>query len=417
MFKEKLKRFSTRIFYIIFAIIVSIALWLYVEITENEIQTREISNIEIVFKNEDVLHDRGLLMTSYIPESLSFTFVAARSDMNRLAEQGALTVEVDLANILSGGTHFLAYDINYPQGINRNSIDLLGPASRIAITIDSLTAKQIPVKVIYTGGTASYELVAEAVVYDPHYVTVWGPETAVSRIDHIWVPIFRESLSTTFADDLEFLMIDEHDQVLDDELRESLRFSQETIWVTVPVKEIKDVPLVVMLSHGASTSDANTQSHIEPVVVKVSGDPEAIRELNSITLGTIDMLSFGLSDTIAFPVVIPNHLVNESGETVALVHISTFGLEIAFRSTSNLQAINIPAGHIAEIMTQSLDIRLRGTREELAQISSMNLSVVVDLTDMNPGNARVPARVYIHGIDANIDAVGDYEITVAIIAD
>jgi len=418
MIKEKLKKLSTRIFYIIFAVVVSIALWLYVEITENEIQTREIGNIEIIFKNEDVLHDRGLLRTSYMPETLSFTFMAPRSDINRLAAPGALTVEVDLANISSGGTHFLAYEINLPQGVNRNILDnLFASATRITVTFDRVLDRQIPVRVNYTGGTASNEFMVETVEFDPHYITVWGPETVVSRIDHIWVPIFRESLSTTFFDDLEFVLIDSEGELLDDDLLDSLRFSQETVWVTIPVKEIRDVPLLVMLSHGVSTSDANTQWRTEPVLIKVSGDPEAIRELNSFTLGTIDMQSFGLSEVFHFPIIVPNHLINISGETVAQVHIETFGLEISFQSTSNIQVINTPPGHRAEILTQSLDIRLRGTRDELAQITPMNLSVVADLTGISSGVSRIPARVYIHGIDANIDTVGTYEITVTITAE
>ena len=418
MIKEKLKRLSTRIFYVIFAVVVSIALWLYVEITENEIQTREISNIEIVFKNEDVLHDRGLLKTSYTPETLSFTIMAPRSDINRLAAQGALTVEVDLANISSGGTHFLAYEINLPQGVNRNILEnTFMSASRITVTFDRVLDRQIPVKVNYTGGTASNDYMVEAVEFDPHFITVWGPETVVSRIDHIWVPIFRESLSTTFVDDLEFVLIDSEGDVLDDEFLNSLRFSQETVWVTVPVKEIRDIPLLVMLSHGVSTSDANTQWRTDPVLVKVSGDPEAIRELNSFTLGTVDMQSFGLSEVFHFSIIVPNHLMNISGETVAQVHIETFGLEISFQSTSNIQVINTPPGFKADILTQSLDIRLRGAREELVQITPMNLSVVADLTGMSSGISRVPARVYIHGVDASIDAVGSYEITVTISAE
>ena len=418
MIKEKLKKISTRIFYVIFAVVVSIALWLYVEITENEIQTREISNIEILFKNEDILHDRGLLKTSYTPETLTFTIMAPRSDINRLAAQGALTVEVDLANISSGGTHFLAFEINLPQGVSRNILDnIFMSASRITVTFDRVLDRQIPVRVNYTGGTASGEYMVEAIEFDPHFITVWGPETVVSRIDHIWVPIFRENLSTTFADDLEFVLIDSEGEVLDDELLNSLRFSQETVWVTIPIKEIKDIPLLVMLSHGASTSDANTQWRTDPVIVKVSGDPEAIRELNSFTLGTIDMLSFGLSEVVHFPIIIPNHLSNISGESVAQVNIETFGLEISFQSTSNIQVINVPAGFRADILTQSLDIRLRGTKEELDLITPMNLSVVADLTGMSSGISRTTARVYIHGIDTSIDAVGTYEITVSIVAD
>jgi len=149
----------------------------------------------------------------------------------------------------------------------------------------------------------------------------------------------------------------------------------------------------------------------------VSGDPEEIRELNNILLGTIDMLSFGLSDTFAFPIILPNNITNESGDVQAEVLVEVLGLDIAYPSTSNLQTINTPPGHRAEIVTQSLDIRIRGTTEDLALVTPLNLRVVADLTDMNPGTKRVLAKIYIDGIEANIDPVGEYEITVSIILD
>jgi len=418
MFKEKLSKISTRILYILFAVVVSITLWLYVEITENDILTSDVSNVEVVFKNEDLLRDKGLLRTSVVPETLTITFEASRADINRLVTPGAVTVEVDLSAITTSGTQLLAYEINLPQGVSRNAIEIRGvSAARISVTFDRMLSRPLPVMVSYTGGTASEELFAETVEFDPQTVTVWGPEAVVSRIHHVRVPIYMENLRATYTEDLEFILIDENDEVLDESLRDSLEFSQSTIRVTVPVKEIKDVPLIVMLSHGTSTSDANTQWRVEPVSIKVSGDPEAIREINSITLGTIDMLSFGLTYAVPFPIVIPNHLSNISGEISALVHVEVFGQDIAFRSTSNLQVINTPPGHRTDILTQSLDIRLRGNNDDLALITSLNLSVVADLTGRNPGTSRIPAKIYIHGIDADIDAVGDYEITVTIVAE
>jgi len=151
-----------------------------------------------------------------------------------------------------------------------------------------------------------------------------------------------------------------------------------------------------------------------PTTIKVSGDPEVIRDLNTIMLGTIDMLSFGLTDTKPFPIIIPDHIFNISGEIEALVHVEVLGLDIAFQSTSNLQTINTPQGLRAEILTQSLDIRLRGAIEDLALVSPINLRVVADLTDMSPGTTRVPAKVYIDGIEAEIDPVGEYLLTVSI---
>ena len=417
MFKEKISKISMRIFYIFIAVIVSVTLWMYVEINENEIQSIDVSGIEIVFRNEDVLRDRGFLITSVTPELLTFRVEASRADISRLTAQGAVTAEVDLSTISSTGPTELAYEIVFPPMVNTGPEDILGrSATRITVMVDMVQERQVPVRVVYTGGTASEDLVADAVDFDPHTITIWGPESVVSKIQYVRVPIYRESLMATYTDDLEFLLVDDNGEVLDDELRDSLAYSQETIRITVPIREIKEVPLIVNLSHGVSTSDANTSWDTEPSTIKLSGDPEIIRDINHIMLGTVDMLHIERSETsIAFPIIIPNHIRNETGESEALVHVKIMGLDIAFRSTSNLHVTNVPAGHRADILTQSLDIRLRGLSEDLVLVTPMNLRVVADLTDISTGTTRVPARVYIDGIDANIDPVGEYMLTVSIV--
>jgi len=416
MLKERLSKISIRIFYVIFAIIVSLALWFYVEITENEIQVIDISSIEIVFKNEEVLRDRGLLITSVTPETLTFRVEGSRSDIARLASPGALAVEVDLANVSSAGPIDLVYEDIFPPLVNFNAVEITRRSTtRITIVIDMILERPIEVKVPYTGGLASADLVTEEVEFDPHWITVWGPERIVSRIQHILVPINRENLATTYRDELEFLVIDDNDEVMDATLRDSLIFSQDTVWVTVPVREIKEIPLVVILAHGASTSEVNTLWHATPSVVKVSGDPEALSGFNNILLGTINMLSIERSDaTVSFPIVIPNHITNISGETEAIVHVEIIGLDIAFRSTSNINVINVPSGYRADILTQTLDIRIRGLTDELAQVTPMNLRVVANLADESPGNVRISATVYVDGFP-DIDPVGEYYIHVSIV--
>jgi len=419
MLKEKLSKISMRILYVIFALIVSVALWMYVEITENDILVGEVNGIEIVFRNEELLRDRGLLITSHTPELLSFSIEASRSDMSRLTAAGALTVEVDLSTIFSAGPSELSYDIIFPPLVSVNADNIqTRTATRITVMVDMIQERQVPVMVSYTGGTASDELMAEAEEWDPHSITIWGPDRIVSRIQYARVPIYRESLSTTYIDELEFLLIDDNGEVLDEELMELLEFSHDTIRITVPIREIKEVPLVVELSHGASTSEANTSWDAEPSTIKLSGDPEAIKDYNQIMLGTIDMLDMEQSDgTFIFSIIIPNHLRNESGETEATVYVRIMGLDIDYRSTSNLHVTNVPAGHRAEILTQSLDIRIRGASEELARVTPMNLRVVADLSDLSQGTARVRARVYIDGIEADIDPVGEYFLTVSILAE
>ena len=417
MLKERLNKISTKIFYIIFALLVSVTLWLYVEITENEVIALPIENIAVVFKNQDILHDRSLLISSWMPENLSMTIEGSRSDISRLSAPGAITAEVDLVNVTSVGTQPLTYQFIFPQGFNQNDINIRDISdSRITMIFDRMFTRQIDVRVSpYTGGTAAPgELVAEAVDWDPKVITIRGPEEIISRISYARVPIFRENLERTYTDDLEFVLIDENGEVLSDEIRELIEYSDSLIRVTVPIKEIKDIVLNVDLWHGESTSDANTQVSITPQYITVSGDPDALREFNSIQLGNIDMLRFSLTSTQPFPIIIPNNLVNISGETSALVHVDVLGVEIAYHSTTNIQTINDPPGYRITILTQSLDVRLRGTSENLSLVDEMNIRVVADLADMNPGTSRISARVLIDGIDADIDPVGEYLITVRI---
>jgi len=418
MFKEKIIKISIKILYVLFAVIVAVTLWVYVEITENEIRVDEISGVGIVFINGDLLRDRGFSITSFSPETLSIRFEAPRSEMARLAVDGALTAEVDLASITSTGTQVLAYRLVYPSNVNLNTISYMGASeTRITVTVDMVLDRQIPVMVRYTGGTASDAFVVENVEWDPLSILVRGPERVVSRIQYARVPIFRENLATTYIDDLEFVLIDVDGEMIDDEQRSLLELSQEIIRVTIPITEMKDIPLFINLMHGASTSDENTNWWVEPTYIKVSGDPVAIGNINSITLGTIDMTVFGLSRIEPFPIIVPDHLTNISGETLATVHVDVIGLDIAFFITSNLLVSGVPAGHQAEILTQSLDVRLRGKSDDLIHVSSLNLRVVADLTDRNPGTQRVLARVYIDGIDADIDPVGEYFLTVTISAE
>ena len=421
MLKERLSKISTKVFYIAFAVIVSVALWFYVEITENSVQRNEVREIEIVYRNEDVLRNKGMLIASRVTEYITLTFEGPRSDMSKLAAPGAVTVEVDLANILSVGPVALNYDIILPQTINSSAVKIIGSsASRITLIVDRILERPVQVRVNYTGGTASDELIAESPEFDPQMISVRGPEEIISRIYYVYVPIIIENLSTTYTDDLEFLLFDENGEELDSSLRDSIEFSQETIRVTIPVREVKDIPLDVILSHGTGTSDANTAYRITPEVIKLSGDPEVIHDINVIILGTIDMLSFGLTNTEEFRIIIPEYLTNISGETVATVVVDVLGFDTAFRSTSNLQTINTPPGYRAEILTQSLDIRIRGREEDLALVSPINIRVVADLTDMGTGTMTVPAKVYIDGIEADIDAVavgGEYKITVTIVAE
>ena len=410
------KIFSSRVFYMLFSLLVAVALWMYVELAENKEGKFNIKNIPIIFKNEDSLRDKGLLISSYAPETIELTFNCPSSVGVRLTSQPP-TVEVNLANITSTGYVPMTYDIIYPPGINSRLISN-DPRTiyRITLMVDRESRVPVPVIVDYAGGTASDDLIADTAIFDPQTIIVSGPEEIISKIDHAYVPIIRANLSSTYTDDLEAVLIDENGDELDDSQLSNITTSNETVHVTVPIRQMKDVTLNVAFMHGAGSTDLNTNVTCEPPYIKVLGDPDAIRDFNSITLTTIDTTRFReLKNTDSFQIIIPNYLTNISGETEARVTVELLGLDIGFYSTSNLQVSNTPAGFTATILNQSVLIYVRGRKEDLNLITdNMSIRAVADLAGKELGSHQVPVKVYIDGIDADIGAVGEYRITVQI---
>ncbi|MCL2079351.1 MAG: hypothetical protein FWH17_05840 [Oscillospiraceae bacterium] len=408
MIKEILKKFATRIVYILFSLMLSIALWMYVEITENDMQTLEISDVHIELLNMELLHDRDLLVSSIYTENLSLTFEGSRSNISRLAVEGAVTVEVDLENIRQMGFASPIYNVILPSSVNANDVSIVGrSASRITLYIDRIFSKNIEVRTNYTGGTASDDLIADIPVIDPQSITVRGPEEIVLRISHAFVPIVRENLSSTYQAELPFVLYDTDNEIIEQSILDTLVLYQDQIHITIPIVQVKTIFLHVELLHGITTSETNTETVISPGEITVSGDPELLKDLNIIHIGNIDMQSFGTtSQPREFPIRIPNYITNLSGETFATAQVRTSGLAATAFSVTNIQPINIPPGYNIEFITQSIDVRVRGTQNALNMITPMNFSIIADFSEItSTGFASITVNPAIVGTNAEIEVV------------
>ena len=68
-----------------------------------------------------------------------------------------------------------------------------------------------------------------------------------------------------------------------------------------------------------------------------------------------------------------------------------------------------------EILTESVDVVVRGTAEQLEQVRAENIRAVVDLTDFkdSTGSYMPNAKIYVDGV-TEVGAIGKYPISVEI---
>lgn len=404
------KIFSSRAFYITFSLLASFTIWLYVASVENPDVSIGIGGIKIETKNSDYLTDRGLVVTSVTPGTMSLRVLGKRNVISTLSSSN-IVVTVDLSNIMRAGSYTLLYTVSYPVNIASNSVSITARSNDyVTVNVDNLVKKDVTVKGTYDGGVEKgYR--AEPIEIKPETVTISGPEDTVANISYAWVSVRRNNISKTVDEDLPFILMDENGKEVPPD---SIVMSQSTVRVKIPVVKVKDVPLTVNLTPGAGATEKNAVCTIIPSTISLSGDASTLDGLNQIVLGTIDLSSFINTKTQTFTIAIPNNTTNLTGTTEASVTVSVNGLDTKQFDVTNIQAGTGSAGIKYAVVTQNLNVTLRGTGDSLDNVKPENIRVVADLSGLGSttGTFTVPAKVYVDGDTANLGAVGNYTVTV-----
>ncbi len=403
--------------YVAISILLAIIFWLYVR-AENDIPMENVvRGIPVQIANEDVLESRGLMVSEVEPAAINITFEGSSSVVPRL-NRNNVTVSVDVARITSEGSYDLTYTVAMPTNLNTtggSGITRSSDVETIRVTVVPLYTRELSIEGTFVGEVADGYQAGELEI-TPETVTISGEESAVNQVARAVVEVGGDALTETYTGDLPITLLDRDGNVIEDD---RISLSVDTALVILPVQVVRDVPLTVNLLPGGGISqediDRYVKVEIEPAAISVAGSAEDLEAITSISLGDIDLSTVLTTSSVERNIEIANELTNISGVSRATVTITVQGLEMRTVSVSNFELRDVSAGYHAEIVTQSIDIQIRGPQESLDQISPSQILVVGDLTDIVSATGRytVPARVYLNGPD-DVGVVGEYTVTVQV---
>ena len=403
--------------YVAISILLAIIFWLYVR-AENDIpMENQVRGIPIQITNEDVLESRGLMVSEIDPETINITFEGSSSVVPRL-NRNNVTVSVDVSRITSEGSYDLTYTVAMPTNLNTtggSGITRSSNVESIRVTVVPLYTREISIEGTFVGEVADGYQAGELEI-TPETVTISGEESVVNQVARAVVEVGGDALTETYTGDLPITLLDRDGNVIEDD---RISLSVDTALVILPVQVVRDVPLTVNLIPGGGISqediDRYVKVEIDPATISVAGSAEDLEAITSISLGDIDLSTVLTTASVERNIEIANELTNISGVSRATVTITIEGLEMRTVDVSNFELRNVSAGYHADIVTQSIDIQIRGPQESLDQISPSQILVVGDLTDIVSATGRytVPARVYLNGPD-DVGVVGEYTVTVQV---
>ncbi len=412
---SKPKITDSKLFWMVVSLFISLVLWTYVTQQDNSTITRTFSNVKVEFTGEDELENAGLAIANVDTDEVSVTLRGSRRVMGRL-DSSKIAAVIDVGSITRTGEMKWAYYLKYTGiGTDNNNISVVSRnPETISFSISELKSKTVDVKAEFTGTTA-YGYYAKDPVVEPTSINISGSSYVLQNIAGVKAYIYGTDESsdlkeTISVDSDQFVVLDVNGDEID---KSSLMFSVDHVDVSVPIGTTKMVPLTLNIEDTAGLTKDDCTVSIDPSQVEVTGDPEVLNALDSISLGSFSLEGLGESYEQNYDITYPDGVTSVDNVTQAKVKIKVQGMEAREFTVTDITCDNVPDNMIAEPVG-NLTILLRGSPDDLESVSEANLHAVADLANVSHEQGSVTVPVTITCDIEDIGIVGSYQMAVSL---
>ena len=151
---EKIK--SGKVLRIALAILVAVAVWLYVDSVKAPDVRVKANNIPVEFSGEnDTLADKGLMILSGYDTTIDLTLKGPRKVLWKL-DKSEIRIVADTSGISDTGVKTLRYNVVYPDAVSGSQIKVENASAfTVTVTVGELSTKKVPVECEVLGEPAA----------------------------------------------------------------------------------------------------------------------------------------------------------------------------------------------------------------------------------------------------------------------
>ncbi len=396
---------------ILLSLMVAFAAWMYVITFVSPEQERPYNNVPVILEGESLLRERNLMIVSDTDLTVRLELKGSRQDLNNL-NSANLTLTADLSGIFEAGEYDLGYTINTPGNIPNGAVTVMRrEPSTVKVVVAERISRNVPVKLEFVGETAE-GFIADKPQAELDYqeITITGPRETVEQIDHAYVQVDCTDRTETITESYRFSLRDGDGNPVDAAM---ITTNVEQVKVRVPVFLTKRVNLVLTVNSGGGATEKTSSIVVEPAYVDVSGSESALKDLEQIVLGTINLGDISDEWEKTYAISMPEGVTNLSNLEEAVVHISFPDLTKKEFTITDIKTTNVPEGMVPDLLTKQLTITVRGPKELMSSLTAEQISVEVDLTGVE-NTAAVEAKITFPAAFEGVGAVGKYSVNVKV---
>lgn len=406
------KLYDSRAFWMVVSLLASLAMWVYVTSMQSTEFTQTFYGVEVQLVGEDTLRDsRNMVITDLDTSTVTVRVRGPRRIVAGL-DASDLKACVDVSKLSRSAYTTQQYYISYPDGTDTTDInDSYKSPSTVSFMVSPLNTKTVQVRGSFDGSLAE-GYTAETPVFEPTTITVSGAEADLKDVSYAWVTFGKDKVDSTYKVETGFTLMNERGEECS---TVGLTCSDDVVTATLPLLLVKEIPLAVDVIEGAGATKANAKIKIEPDSITLAGDSAVLSGMNKIVLDTIDLTDFEKTLSMTYTIPLDNEMNNLTGVSEAKVTVEIVGLETKSFKVKNISCTNVTEGYTADIISESIDVIMRGTPESLSQLKGDNIRAVADLTDYkeSAGQFMPSVKIVVDGF-TDVGAVGQNTISIEI---
>ena len=401
-----------KIIQIVCSILVAIAIWIYVDEEKSVDVKTAVNDLPVEFASEDTaLADKNLMLLSGYNTTVDLVLKGPRKVLWKL-NKDEIRIVADTSGIQDTGMQSLTYEVVFPNNVPHSQIQVeKASIYAINVTVGELYTKEVPIKCEVSGRIAD-GYIAEEIVLDPATLVLRAQRDDLLNVSYAKIRVSISGLQETMIRTVEYQLYDYNDIPIDND---DIRAASKLIQVTMPVKAVKEVPLVLNFVEAIGSTMEQVEYTFEPGdTVRLQGDKTILDSIDSIVLDTIYLQDLDEEQTLEYEISVPDGAEVVGDETRVTVTITMSGVSERRISTDNFVTANLAEGLGAAIVTESLSVMLRGFTEEIDAMDGSDLTVTVDLAGITQaGTYTLPVTVRVNEY-RNVGIKGAYQVIVEV---
>lgn len=408
------------------SVLIAFGLWFYVVTVVSPESENTFYNIPVVLNNEAVLSDRGLMVTTEDAPKVTLRLRGNRNDLNNL-KTSDIAVVADLSKINEDGQQELSYSVSFTGSGGNNAFEIVSQSpGKITLEVTEWDTKEVAVNVAYEG-TLGLDYIAymDEAVLDYETVTITGPKAVVDQISQAVVGVDLDDHTETFSQSFRYTLCDENGQPVD---AADIKTNVAEVNLTLRIQRVKEVQLLLDVVYGGGTTAQNTvftsggeelEPHDSTITlgsIKVTGSEKMLEDLDSITVGSINLADCAEDTTLVFPVTLQEGVENLTGVSEVSVDVAFRNLKTKVLHVTKFLVSGKPSDMNYEVGAKTMAVTVRGPEALIDAITEENVSLLISLAGAQLGENLYKAQVMIDTQYENggVGAIGSYSVLVTL---